>query len=308
MTTSDPPIVLFCCDPDSRGRPEPAYQPEADAAAACGADVVLVDHDRWVRGDLGQATRAVRRFDARRVGVYRGWMVTPEQYAALYDTLAQRNLHLVNDPTAYRRCHHLPESYAAIEGSTPRSIWIPADEGFELDSLMARLRPFGDASLILKDYVKSVKHAWEEACFIPCASDRDHVARVVRNFLAWQGEDLNGGLVFREFVELVSLGAHPQSGMPLTEEYRVVVLRGEILSCFPYWDADDYAVSTPPPLTWLRSIATRVDSRFFTMDVARRTDGGWIVVELGDAQVAGFPDHVDAGALIRSLCERLGRP
>jgi hypothetical protein len=38
--------------------------------------------------------------------------------------------------------------------------------------VMELLRPFGDAPLVLKDYVKSQKHAWDEACFIPSASDR----------------------------------------------------------------------------------------------------------------------------------------
>jgi hypothetical protein len=33
---------------------------------------------------------------------------------------------------------------------------------------------------------------------------------------------------------------------------------------------------------------SRVPSRFFTMDVAQRADGSWMIVELGDAQVSGL--------------------
>jgi len=52
-------------------------------------------------------------------------------------------------------------------------------------------------------------------------------------------------------------------------------------------------------------LAGRVRSRFFTMDVARRAvDGEWLVVELGDGQVAGLPDDVDVGAFYRALFER----
>jgi ATP-grasp domain-containing protein len=49
-----------------------------------------------------------------------------------------------------------------------------------------------------------------------------------------------------------------------------------------------------------------VQSRFFTMDVAKRVDGGWMIVELGDGQVAGLPVRADVGAFYRVLAGRLG--
>ncbi len=36
-----------------------------------------------------------------------------------------------------------------------------------------------------------------------------------------------------------------------------------------------------------------MQSRFFTMDVAKRIDGKWMIIELGDGQVAGLPEKVD---------------
>lgn len=52
-----------------------------------------------------------------------------------------------------------------------------------------------------------------------------------------------------------------------------------------------------PPVGLFSRVGERVRSRFFAMDVAKRLDGEWIVVELGDAQVAGLPDRTDAEAL-----------
>ena len=40
---------------------------------------------------------------------------------------------------------------------------------------------------------------------------------------------------------------------------------------------------------------------FFTMDVARRVDGEWLIVELGDGEVAGLPDGADPAAFYRAL-------
>jgi hypothetical protein len=114
-------------------------------------------------------------------------MLKPSEYASLHAVLAERGVVLVNDPAAFRFCHWLPESCAAIEGRTPRSVWMPLAGAPYIDAVMALLRPFGDAPLVLKDYVKSQKHYWNEACFIPHAADRATVERVVRRFLELQG-------------------------------------------------------------------------------------------------------------------------
>ena len=48
-------------------------------------------------------------------------------------------------------------------------------------------------------------------------------------------------------------------------------------------------------------------SRFFTMDVARRTTGEWIIMELGDGQVAGIPSRVSPASFYESLGARRPR-
>jgi hypothetical protein len=240
------------------------------------------------------------------VGVYRGWMVTAEQYVLFYQALEARGVQLVNTPDAYRHCHHLPESYPVIEGHSPRSVWLPGTGKIDLDRVVDLLRPFGDALLVVKDYVKSQKHPWDEACFIPAASDCETVGRVVRRFLELQGPDLAGGLVFREFVELEPVGRHPRSGMPLLPEYRLFVLGGRPLLCAEYWEEGDYR-GEGPPVERFAALAAKVQSRFFTMDVARKRGGDWTVVELGDAQVAGLPERADVEAFYRGLASGLGQ-
>src|SRR5205823_3673815 len=142
-----------------------------------------------------------------------------------------------------------------------------------------------------------------EACFIPSANDREAVSRVVARFLELQGDDLNEGLVFREYVEFEPIGVHPRSGMPLTEEYRVFWLDGSPVFWSPYWAEGDYRVSEPP-IERFAGLAAAVRSRFFTMDVARRRDGGWMIVELGDGQVSGLPREADAERFYSALAER----
>jgi hypothetical protein len=168
---------------------------------------------------------------------------------------------------------------------------------------MRVLHPFGDKPVIVKDFVKSRKHEWDEACFIPCASDKQTVERVVTRFLQLQGEDLNEGLVFREFIEFEPLASHSKSGMPRVKEFRLFVLDGRIIFSTPYWEEGDYGDDQRafPPLETFRSVAQKIHSRFFTIDVARRRDGTWNSVELGDGQVAGLPARADMEAFYQAL-------
>jgi hypothetical protein len=297
-----PVLVLYCSDPRDRRRPDGQYAEEAAVADRLGIPWAAVDQDAVERGDLLRAVRHVPEQPQPAAGVYRGWMMTVGQYAEFYRALEDRGVRLLNAPDAYLYCHHLPESYPVIAGHTPRTVWLPGRGEFEPDAVMDLLRPFGNAPVIVKDYVKSQKHAWDEACFIPSAADRTQVERVVRRFLDLQGPDLAGGLVFREFVEFEPIGRHPGSGMPLTLEYRLFFLDGRPLLVTPYWEGVEYE-GEGPPVARFTALAAGVRSRFFTMDVAKKRDGEWLVMELGDGQVAGLPDAADVEAFYRGLAD-----
>jgi hypothetical protein len=299
-------MILYCLDPLHDGRPDNDYVAEAAAAERQGAAWRLVDHDALIRGNAERAVRRVPPLATAEIGVYRGWMMTATHYESFHRALEARGVRLVNDPAAYRRCHYFPEWYGLLEGCTPRSVWIPVVGEVDMDTIMELLRPFDGRPVILKDYVKSQKHAWEEACFIPSASDRTAVERVVRCFLELQGPDLAGGLVFREFVTLESIGRHLKSGMPLALEYRLFFLDGRLLLAAEYWEDGDYD-GDGPPTEWFISLASRVRSRFFTMDVAKRAGGDWVVVELGDGQAAGMPERADPEAFYQGLVQSLSR-
>lgn len=297
--------VVFCADPLAPRRPDPAFEDEVAAVERLGLTYDLVDYEALVNdNDPQQAVRRVAEQTTPVAGLYRGWMLKPECYERLFGALAARGIRLINDPRAYKHCHYLPESYAAIEGYTPRSVWTTIAPGElanpPLDRIMALLRPFGSAPIVVKDFVKSRKHEWAEACYIPSAADREAVERVVRRFIVLQGDDLNVGLVFREFVEFEPLMRHAISGTPLAREYRIFFLDGQPIYQVEQWAEGEYG-GAAPPVAQFQSIAGSIQSRFFTMDVAKRLDGEWLIVELGDGQVAGLPARTDVLEFYRRL-------
>ena len=68
--------------------------------------------------------------------------------------------------------------------------WMEGGGEGEVGGGEERARGFGGRAVIVKDYVKSQKHAWGEACFIPRADDVEGALRVVRRFLGLQGADV----------------------------------------------------------------------------------------------------------------------
>jgi hypothetical protein len=296
---------LFCADPLAPTMPDPIYTDEVAAVRAAGVAVDLIDFTQLVSDDNPRAaTRRVSPTDSPELAIYRGWMLRPATYARLFDAVTAKGLHLINSPHAYRHTHYLPESYPIIESVTPKTVWLPHTPTTPLTHVFDLLAPFGDQPIIVKDYVKSQKHAWYAACYIPSAQDRDQVTRVVTRFLELQGADLQEGLVFRAYVPFRPIGQHPQSGMPITMEYRAFVLDGAIIATMPYWDVGAYPHDMPPD-SLFAPIVANVQSRFFTMDIAQTSDGTWMIVELGDAQVAGLPAACDPPPFYRTLIQRL---
>lgn len=294
-------LLIYCADPLHPRQPDSAYAEEVAAAEAVSLAYGLISYEALV--DDSDTEAAVRRIPEQSppvTAIYRGWMLRPAQYARLYDALAARGVLLINDPAAYRHCHYLPEWYPLFEGDTPRSIWLHGGNELSMDEIMQALEPFGLRPIIVKDFVKSRKHEWDSACYIPSAADGEAVERVVRRFLELQGDDLNEGLVFREFVPLEPLATHAKSGMPLTKEWRIFFLDGAPILTAEYWETGDYG-NIAPPLARYIELAQRVRSRFFTMDIARQTDGAWTVIELGDGQVAGLPERADVLAFYQAL-------
>lgn len=293
-------IVLFCSsglDPDEV---EPDFAAEQTAAVASGYRTSLVDHEELTSGSATRGVIRVGKAETGTCGLYRGWMLSVERYESLYRVLQVRGITLINTPDAYRACHWLPESHARIAAWTPESLWIPtADlmrEGqVNWDRVVSSAATFGTNALVVKDYVKSQKHDWQGACYVPRGDDAEAVRRVVSRFLELQGDDLAGGLVIRRYVSLRQIGRHQQSGMPLSEEYRIFFLDGRPIVAAPYWDLDA-EVAGDLPMAELAAIVHDIPSRFFSMDVARDTDGRWWIIELGDGQVAGLPPRVDAAA------------
>jgi ATP-grasp domain, R2K clade family 3 len=292
--------VLFCDSGFSPKEVDYMYAEEFNAAKKALLSTSLISFEPLKRGDVEASISRVSACNEIEIGIYRGWMLTPTIYKLLYDALLDKNIKLINNPAEYQFCHYLPSNYEAIKKYTPKTVFKKLDGEFSMSDFEGLLNHFGEGPIVLKDYVKSQKHYWNEACFIPNASDYNHANAVIKKFLELQDDDLNEGLVFREFIELEKLTTHSQSGMPLTKEFRVFVKNRKIISIFKYWDEGDYE-GVLPQIDKFTDVIHKIGSNFFTMDIAKKKAGDWIIVELGDGQVAGLPDNAEKEAFYVAL-------
>ena len=297
-------IVVFPASPGTKTLIDPAFEREMEAARAAGCKAGVVWEQRGEFRFTFTMIPSPEPPHYQEVAIYRGWMLSTEEYRKLHEALWRQGYQLINNLDEYLYCHELPRWYRDFSETTPPSIWV-TDFRASYGAIQARVKEqLGPGPYVVKDFVKSEKHYWNEACYIPGPED---IERVTRRFVELR-EPLIGGLVYRKYQPFRIVGEHPKSKMPLANEARFFVLHGRPILGFPYWGpeeggADISMPEAPPDLSW----TGLVKSNFYTVDIAQLPEdmgGGWVIVELGDGQVAGLPDHVEARVFYERLKER----
>lgn len=287
------PVILFPADSLERAEVERDFRAQWDAARSASFQTEIFDFDGLKCGeDIERVLRRVPEADEATTLIYRGWMLPANEYTRLADGLKERGWQMINDARAYEFAHHAPENYEVWRDFLPLTKWIErarfdGEKEIDFAPIYQVARSFGEGALIVKDWVKSQKHEWAQACFIPNASDEREVSRVVSRFLELTGENLTGGLVFRRFENL-------RAG-----EWRSFWLDGELLSLSPNPKGDEM-----PDMAPIIERAKKCPARFFSLDWAQKESGEWMMIEMGDGGVSGLAASEDEWAWYRMLKRR----
>jgi hypothetical protein len=286
--------LLFPQNPMMRKLPEPMFEPEFDAAKAVGFDCLLFDEDAASAGEIDRALGRLPSGDGGEL-LYRGWILTEETYRRLYGALADRGYRLVSSPADYAAVTFFPNYYPKIREHSPATAWTDTPDAFAAWSLARRL---GDGPFVIKDYVKSAKHLWHEACFVPQGAGREAFERIAENLRREQGPSFSGGFVVKQYVPLRVRGESPRA-YPMCEEYRLFCWKGQLLAASHYHRLPENVVDWTP---FVR-LAQRFDAPFFTMDVALTEAGDWIVVDMGAGECSSLPPGLEPTRFYQQLRE-----
>jgi len=230
--------------------PDEMFQEEADGLSDAGHSVSLINSER-----LETTTARIKpELPPEATVAYRGWMLNPNDYVHLVDSIIAVGGRPLTSTEAYLSTHYLPNWYHLIADLTPETVVLPLDSDWERS-----LTELGWPRFFVKDYVKSLKTS--VGSFI----DRpEQIKAVVAEMEKYRGT-IEGGLCVRRVEDFV----------PETER------RYFVLNHQPF--AADPSAAVPQIVL---NCAERIGSNLFSIDVIERSDGELRIVEIGDGQVS----------------------
>jgi hypothetical protein len=240
--------LLLPSDPFNTSVPDDAYVEEFAAFRALGWIVSLFSFEDFEQGHFKARPPLIPGASV----LYRGWMLTPDNYSRLNESVAASGAALNTSPEQYKLCHYLPGWYEQCRDLTIPTVFSKEDGDFS-----ALLPSLGWQKYFVKDYVKSLTTARGSV-----AESIEEVYEVVTLLRQYRGQ-VEGGVCIREFVDL----------RPDTEE-RYFVFNGVV-----------HAREGNAPKI-VNEVARRIPSPFFSVDVVETQDGELVVIELGDGQVS----------------------
>lgn len=196
----------------------------------------------------------------------------------LYRDAANLGASLINTLQSHWYVADLRNWYQDLEGLTPRTWFSP-------DAV-----PYDEqGSFVLKGATNSRKDRWRQMMFAPTRAD---IGARLNNLL---DDPLvsSQGIYVRAFEEFESYG-EGINGLPISNEWRVFVLDGTVLTCAWYWSDHDVPYRPTDKFFAVDFVRTQVVPkirdrvRFVVVDVAKTTAGEWRVVELNDGTMSGL--------------------
>lgn len=296
--------IILPGHPFLNNRPDPEFEKEYDSAKKFGR-VFFFNLEEFATGEELLAKLPVAENPKEDI-FYHGWMMNAGQYRAFYLALQDKGYRLTNVPGHHTFANYFDSWYPHLQGLTPKSIMVNSSNLWTIVDAALDFRLETKSALIIKDAVKFLKHDWYKACFIPEHANGLEMAKIIGTFLEakMSHADLKKPVVIRQFEDLVSVGKHPKSGMPMAHEYRTYVYKGEVLLQAPYWDVDYPTKVEPDPKfiqMLIKEIGSKCGSQLYTIDTALKTDGWWTVIEIGDGQVSMLPDRADKDEFFKKL-------
>lgn len=254
-----------------------------DTAQVMGCRVYAIPQDFELCETAENALAHIPAPEHETPTVWIGYIPTPERYAAVYTAARAKNLRLVNSPEEHLRAQEFDRAYPLLGDLTPKSIIVMSPD--ECASAAREL----NFPVFVKGAVQSRKLRGWKACV---AENEAELAALARVLLFELDERTRGRVIVRELARLRHARVSPQ-GFPFGREYRVFILKGEIVGLGYYWEGDDPLMTLSDGERRIVSelaleAAARLGVPYVAVDIGQCEDGRWIVIETGDAQFSGI--------------------
>jgi len=266
------------------------FEQEYNVASTLGFDIVLFDFNHFKKYKDVITDKNYSRFSTPISAIYRGWMMSIEDYSIFYTELSKMNIILKTNIAQYLIGHYFPYTYPYIKDYTPHITYI-SKEDFdtikpkELKSLTNTL----SSDFFIKDYVKSAKGKDNKIEIIPSDITPNKLYKKCKEFIKYRNTygDYWGGLVFKQCLTNIK-----KYGDDINE-CRVFVYNNKVVSIESNGILKDMKLPDYGFCTNMVRLCN-IPSSFYTMDYIEvagfvtQFTGDWALTEVGDAQVSGL--------------------
>ena len=239
---------LYPSDPLNPKKSDEMYAEEYSLAKSSGHQCYLFNTDDIDAGSFC----SFPKLNEENALIYRGWMLTPEQYKKLEQLIINSDASLITTSEQYKHCHYLPEWYQDFQELTPKTVFAKKDSDFDL-----LVKQLGWKQYFIKDYVKSLTISRGSI-----AKDALEIREIILLLEKYRG-NIDGGICLREFENLDT-----------DSEERYFVYKDKI-----------YSRNDKIPKI-VNQITTKIKSPFYSIDIVNNTNGEARLMELGDGQVS----------------------
>jgi hypothetical protein len=238
-------------------------------------------------------------FEGKTYGFWIGHVLRQHTYELICDMFLRFfNIELIHPPAMHRSLLVFDEKryeVLAQEGLTAKSCVID-----KVDQIGKGLDAVGGFPIFVKGGVQSLKaEGWKSCIFY----DEEGLEEVVHRLLTHPLYKMTseGQVVFRQYMDL-ELHGYSRTQFPMGMEVRYFYWRNTPLARGVYWrdmqkvsltsfdeEIMSFEYAQEKEISELtRRVAEEFGGLYTVIDVARDREGNWKLIEIGDAQVAGF--------------------
>jgi len=204
-----------------------------------------------------------------------------EEYESLSDALVEFGLCLINSVKQHEMASLLPNWYPRIKEFTARSVWyetLPTAE-----TILAEFT----FPVFLKGERQTNRHS-QSMSIANNLADLENILHYWKQdkVLGWQR------LICRDFIKLEKIAERVGDKIQPSKEFRIFLWKNIAVGIGHYWTEFDKIELTINERLHIIKLAEEVskivDVPFLVVDIAKKADGDWIVIELNDGQESGY--------------------
>lgn len=264
-------LLLYPSDYFDPTKPDDFFSSEIAIAKECGFDYAVFNFEKLEDGKDPFAKTCERDGET---SIMRGWQMPSSLYKLFAEYCDQHGFVLRTNAEQYAACHELSNSYPLCASVSPKTVFVKSEEVDKatVEEIFAQI---GTEKLFVKDTVKGNSQI---PCVITADMTWDETKENLDNLVSDRGNAFTGEFAFREFIEL-------------SNETRFFVVDHKIAGRGHHFSDDDVISLEDAEKVFSKMAFEKIDSRFFTIDLARTASGEIVVVETGDGQVSEIPDE-----------------